>query len=309
MRILIIGLGSIARKHISALQNLNIKDLNIYALRSNLNSEIEEGIENVYNLENLEISFDFAIISNPTNLHFEFIEKLARLNIPLFIEKPAVHTLKSVDKLIELIESKQLVTYVACNLRFHPCIKYLKNKLSEENLQVNEVNVYCGSYLPDWRPNVDFRKVYSANASMGGGVHLDLFHELDYVNWLFGTPIKSISTLRNVSTLNIDAIDYANYTLEYNKFTANIILNYYRKKSKRSIEVLFNDQILEVDLINNKIINDDNEIVFEASNFEVKNTYSFQLDYFINCLIKKSKPMNSLKESIEILKIVLKDEE
>ncbi|MFH6969598.1 Gfo/Idh/MocA family protein [Flavobacterium sp. FlaQc-28] len=308
MKILIIGLGSIARKHISALQNLNIKNLNIYALRSNLNSEIEEGIENIYGLENLEIAFDFAIISNPTNLHFEFIEKLARLNIPLFIEKPALHTLKGADKLIELIENKQIVTYVACNLRFHPCIEYLKNKLSDANLKINEVNIYCGSYLPDWRPNVNFRNVYSANAAMGGGVHLDLFHELDYTGWLFGIPNKSKSTLRNVSSLNIDAIDYANYVLEYDTFTANVILNYYRIKPKRIIEVVCDNKILEADLINNRILNDENNIVFEAPDFEVKNTYSFQLDYFINCLRNNLHPMNSLKESIEILKIILKDE-
>ncbi|KDN55322.1 Gfo/Idh/MocA family protein [Flavobacterium seoulense] len=308
MNILIIGLGSIARKHISALQNLKIKDINIYALRSNLNSEIEEGIENIYNLENLNASFDFAIISNPTNLHFEFIEKLAGLNIPLFIEKPAVHTLKGVDKLIEIIVRKQLVTYVACNLRFHPCIEFLKNKLSNENLKINEVNVYCGSYLPDWRPNVDFRKVYSSNASMGGGVHLDLFHELDYTTWLFGIPNKGNLTLRSVSNLKIDAIDYANYILEYDTFTANVILNYYRKKSKRVIEVVFDNEVLEVDLVNNRILNDDNKVVFEAPNFEVKNTYDFQLDYFISCLRNNIHPMNSFKESIEILKIILKDE-
>ncbi|QLC67468.1 Gfo/Idh/MocA family oxidoreductase [Flavobacterium sp. LPB0248] len=308
MKVLIIGLGSIARKHINALQSLNIEDINIYALRSNLNSQIEKGIENIYDLENLEVSFDFAIISNPTHLHFEFIEKLAKLNIPLLIEKPAVHTLKDVDKLIELIESKQLITYVACNLRFHPCIEYLKNKLTNEYLKINEVNVYCGSNLPDWRPNVDFRKVYSANASMGGGVHLDLFHELDYTGWLFGIPNKSKSTLRCVSSLNIDAIDYANYVLEYETFTANIILNYYRKKSKRLIEVVFDNEILELDLINNQILDDENNIVFKAPAFEVKDTYGFQLDYFISCLRNNILPMNSFKESIEILKIILKDE-
>lgn len=307
MNILIIGLGSIARKHIYALQSLSL-DINIYALRSNLNSEIEKEIENIYNLDNLEIYFDFAIISNPTHLHFEFIEKLAKLNIPLFIEKPAVHNLKDIDELIKLIESKRLITYVACNLRFHPCIGYLKNKLSDEYLKINEVNVYCGSYLPDWRPNVDFRKIYSANASMGGGVHLDLFHELDYVNWLFGTPNQTNSTLRNVSSLQINAIDYANYILEYSTFTANIVLNYYRKKAKRVIEVVFDNEILEVDLINSKIVDNNDEIIFETPNFDIRNTYNYQLDYFINCLKENIAPMNSLRESVEILKIVLKDE-
>ena len=85
MKVLVIGLGSIARKHIAALQSLKV-DAEIYAFRSNLNAVIEEGVENIYNLDNSTIEFDFAIISNPTHLHREFIEKLAHKGIPLFIE-------------------------------------------------------------------------------------------------------------------------------------------------------------------------------------------------------------------------------
>lgn len=304
MNILIVGLGSIAKKHIDALHSLKIYG-KIYALRSNPNAQYEEGIENLYNLENVNVSFDFAIISNPTHLHYEFIEKLSNNDIPLFIEKPAVHTLESVEKIVDIIEKKQLVTYVACNLRFHPCIEFLKNKIHNQNLIINEVNVYCGSYLPNWRPGKDFRQIYSANAAMGGGVHLDLFHELDYVIWLFGMPFKSSSTLRNVSSLKIDAVDYANYILQYDNFTTNIVLNYYRKKPKRTIELVLNGGTLKVDLINNCVKDDNEKTIFEAHNFEIKETYIYQLRYFIDCLRENKMPINSLKESIEILKIVL----
>jgi predicted dehydrogenase len=307
MNILIVGLGSIARKHIAALQFLKI-DAKIFALRSNSNAEIEEGIENVYNLSDLLISIDFAIISNPSNLHYRFIEILAKRNIPLFIEKPAVHSLENVERLIDLIEQKQLVTYVACNLRFHPCITFLKKKLSSESLRINELNVYCGSYLPDWRPGKDFRSIYSANESMGGGVHLDLFHELDYTTWLFGWPNKSKSVLKNTSTLEIDAVDYANFLLEYDSFTANIILNYYRRKPKREIEIVFENETWTIDIIKAEIKNDADEYLLKASDFNIKDTYVLQLDYFINCLKQKATPMNSFKDSIQNLKICLNDE-
>ena len=307
MNVLIVGLGSIARKHIAAFQSLNI-DFKIYALRSNLNAAIEEGVENIYDLNDSEVIFDFAIISNPTHLHYQFIEKLALRGIPLFIEKPAVHNLENVNKLVEIIEEKQLVTYVACNLRFHPCITFLKNKMDTERLRINELNVYCGSYLPDWRPEKDFRTIYSANAAMGGGVHLDLFHELDYTTWLFGLPSKSKSVLRNISSLEIDAIDYANYSFQYPTFTASIILNYYRRKPKRQIEIVLEEDTWTFDLIKNEIKNDDGEYLFQAVDFSVKDTYLLQLDYFIDCLKNKQEPMNSLKESIEILKICLNNE-
>lgn len=307
MNILIVGLGSIARKHIAALHSLQY-NFNIYALRSKSNAEIEKDVVNIYNLDDSGVLFDFAIISNPTHLHYQFIEKCARRGIPLFIEKPAVHTLENINELIDIIEDKQLATYVACNLRFHPCITFLKNKIDTERLRINELNVYCGSYLPDWRPETNFREIYSANASMGGGVHLDLFHELDYTTWLFGFPNKCNSVLRKVSSLNIDAYDYANYSLQYNTFTSNIILNYYRRKPKREIEIVLEDDTWRIDLIKNEIKNDADEYLFKGVDFNAKDTYLLQLDYFIGCLKSNQVPMNSFKESIRILKICLNNE-
>lgn len=307
MKILIVGLGSIAKKHIEALQILKV-DTKIYALRSNPNTETEESIVNIYNLDEVNIMFDFAIISNPTHLHYQFIEKLAKKGIPLFIEKPSIHSLNNAEKLVAIIEDKKIVTYVACNLRFHPCLTFLKNKIDTESLRINELNVYCGSYLPDWRPGKNFKEIYSAHTSMGGGVHLDLFHELDYTAWLFGLPNNFKSILRNISSLEIDAVDYANYSLLYDTFTANIVLNYYRRKPKREIEIVLEGDTWLVDLIKNEIKNDAGEYLFKAVDFNVKDTYLLQLDYFIGCLKNKNLPMNSLKESIEILKICLNHE-
>lgn len=308
MNVLIIGLGSIAKKHVSALKSLQY-DVNIYALRSNPEVTTEEGVINVFNIDYLPKSIDFTIISNPSHLHFQFIELFSKKGIPLFIEKPAVHSLVNVDSLLSRIEEQNIITYVACNLRFHPCLTFLKRSLDFEVQRINEVNVYCGSYLPDWRSGRDFRTIYSANASMGGGVHLDLFHELDYTTWLFGFPKKSNSILRSVSNLDIDSIDYANYVLEYDQFTASIILNYYRKKPKRQIEIIFEDGTWTVDLIKNEILTDSGDYLFKIPDYNVRNTYALQLDYFIECLKRKEQPMNSLKDSVKNLKICLNYEE
>jgi predicted dehydrogenase len=308
MNILIVGLGSIAKKHIDAIRTLKI-DARIYALRSNQNAISADKIENIFSLEHFDVPLDFAIISNPTSFHYRYIEILAEKKIPLFIEKPAIHSLDNSDNLIQLVKSYGVITYVACNLRFHPCLVFLMNYLKTEVFRINEVNVYCGSYLPDWRPEKDFRKIYSANANMGGGVHLDLFHELDYTTWLFGFPNEWNSIKRNVSSLDIDAVDYANYSLKYHYFTANIVLNYYRKKVKRTIELVFENQILLVDLINNTIIDQEGSELFKINNFSINQTYKDQISYFVNCIRQNQHPMNSLKESIEVLKIVLHNEQ
>jgi len=305
MNVLIVGLGSIAKKHVIALNAIN-RSFNIYALRSGISEKTEPGITNIYNLNNLDVKIDFAIISNPTYQHSKFIWLLADLSIPLFIEKPLTNTLKNINALERKINLKRLKTYVACNLRFHPCILYLKENLSEKKLEkINEVNVYCGSYLPEWRPNVNYRDIYSAHPDTGGGVHLDLFHELDYTIWLLGLPIKSSSVLKSRSSLNIESIDYANYVLEYPKFTVSIILNYYRRKSKRIMEIVFDECTWNVDLNKAEIIDDNNEMLFSAKNFKMADTYIAQLNYFIEFLEGKKGILNTMEESIKTLRICL----
>jgi predicted dehydrogenase len=307
MVILIIGLGSISKKHIQAIRSICNNPI-FFALRSG-NSNIEvEGVTSISNMNELESMPDFAIISNPTNMHFTTIEMVLEYRIPIFVEKPALHTIDGSENLIKKINEYNTFNYVACNLRFHPCIIYLKNHLSSMKKRINEVNVYCGSYMPSWRPGIDFKKNYSANKIMGGGVHLDLFHELDYTYWIFGQPIKYKSFFSNKSSLGIDVIDYANYILEYKQFCVSIILNYYRKDNKRTIEIVFDDDTWNIDLLSSNIYNKDGHLLFSTVDFSIINTYNDQMKYFIDHLQNKEIPMNSFAESINILKIAITNE-
>lgn len=309
MKILIIGLGSIAKKHINAIRELKI-ECDVYALRSSTTSKIVDGVINLYSLEELKnFKFDFAIISNPTHLHLKYINLLTELGINLFIEKPAVNEIKIVDELAVKIKNHSIKTYVACNLRFHPCIRYLKSNLEKNcKMIINEVNVYCGSYLPDWRSEIDFRKNYSVSHILGGGVHLDLFHEIDYTYWLFGMPISTRNFRSSKSTLEIDAFDYANYLLIYKNYNVSIILNYYRKDPRRLIEIVFNDDTWTIDLLNNSILNNKSEIIFQDKDFNILDTYKYQMLYFIEKISSDQMPMNSFSESINPLKITLNND-
>lgn len=83
MNVLIVGLGSIARKHIAALRSLD-PEVQIYALRSTRFSNSVDGVTDLFSMKEVEeYSFDFAIISNPTSEHQKTIQQMGVLNIPL----------------------------------------------------------------------------------------------------------------------------------------------------------------------------------------------------------------------------------
>jgi predicted dehydrogenase len=303
MKVLIIGLGSIAKKHINALIKINA-EVEIWALRSSIESTNIDGVNNLYDYcEITNTKFDFVIISNPTSLHAETIKELIKYDLPMFIEKPVFNKIIG-EKIIQEIKNKGLITYSACNLRFLESLKFSRDFI--RNKVINEVNSYCGSYLPDWRPDTDFRKIYSANKEMGGGVHIDLIHEMDYIYWFFGMPNKLSSIMTSNSSLHISAYDYTNYNLKYDRFSVNIILNYYRRDSKRTLEILTNEGTLFVDLLANNV-SYKNKIIFE-SNKTILDTYEDQLRFFIKNILEKKEEFNTINEAYQILKLCLQED-
>lgn len=301
MKVLIIGLGSIARKHIDALHRC-VSDVEIYALRSNSISSSYEHVIDLYQWnEVFKQSFDFVIVSNPTSMHRSTIEKLEKLNIPLFIEKPLFESLDG-ENLVRRLCEKRKPTYIACNLRFLEVLRSLRNRI--ENSIVNEVNVYCGSYLPDWRPGTDYRTCYSAIPEMGGGVHIDLIHELDYIYWFFGKPNKVHKVFTHKSSLGIRAYDYANYLLEYKGFNVNITLNYYRRDSKRTCEVVTSQDTFTADLLHGTISDGQGQIIEEYSQ-RISDTYYDQMYHFIAMLKSGNFRFNTIEDAYNVLKICL----
>jgi len=100
MRVLVIGLGSIAKKHLKALALLQ-PDAEIIALRSNRSSEPYPNVRDIYNWNEIAIlKIDFAIISNPSSEHKRTIEQLIPFGFPLFIEKPFTRRWKLTVSLI-----------------------------------------------------------------------------------------------------------------------------------------------------------------------------------------------------------------
>jgi len=304
MKILIVGLGSIAKKHIKAIRIID-DNAKIFALRSGLSNNSVKGVKNLNELELENYSFDFAIISNPTYLHEEYIIKLSQKNIPLLIEKPPINSLKNAKKILNEIKENNIFTHVAFNMRFHPCIIFLKKYLKNNSKKINEVNIYAGSYLPEWRSNINYKESYSANDKMGGGVHLDLIHELDYCLHLFDKPDVYECFIYKKSNLEITSPDYAHYVLNYLSFVATITLNYYRPVDKREIEIIFEDHVLLINLLDCRITLNKNEIIFFDDNFDIQNTYIDQMRHFIQQIKQRSKHYENFENSLEVLKIAL----
>ena len=305
MNILILGLGSIAKKHIKILFEIDPK-MKIYALRSSKNNN---DISNVYNLyiweDVLKIKFDFSIISSPSYLHLDHLKLLMQIDIPIFIEKPLFINKNQIKSFYNL-KKKNIKSYVACNFRFNPIIKFLKESYLKESSKILEVSAYCGSYLPDWRSNIDYRKNYSSKKKLGGGVNLDLIHEPDYFIYLFGLP-KAVKVFnRKVSSLEIDSFDSSIINFNYENFQGTITLNYFRKTPKRSLEIVLENDIILIDFLKGTIKSlDKKSFIYKNNNDLLKISYKDQMNFFLNCVKKNDFKFNTIEEATKVLNLIL----
>lgn len=307
MEVLIIGLGSAGKKHVDALNKLEKEAVNISALRNDPSkADIYHQVKNIKSLEDLQKTPDFAIISNPTSLHAFQIEQLLKYEIPLLIEKPAVSTIADGIRIQKEINAKNIFTHVGCNLRFLKVMEFTKEFLQKKEQRINEVNIYGGSDLSQWRPHQDFRKSYSANENLGGGIHMDWIHELDYLYWLFGTPEDATKKFGRKSSLAINSIDYANYIFTYPDFHASVILNYYRKDRKRTMEVVTSTGTLLVEIELGNVYFDNKKIFSQQEN--LIDTYTYQMEYFLAILKNNTKSMNDFNHALTVLKMTLPNE-
>ena len=290
MKCLVIGYGAAGKRHVKILEKFKVKKIYVLTKQQIPGHNIIRNFSEVKNLNP-----DFIIIASITSLHLKYfylIEKFFR-NKKILIEKPVFH------KFVKIKKTKNKF-YVGYNLRFNPGLIYLKSQI--KNKKIIFVNINCSSYLPDWRKNIDNKISMSTNSKSGGGVLLELSHEIDYLKWIFG-DFKILSSFnKKVSKLKtrVDDILILN-ALTKKKVVINMTINFFSKIKKREILVHGNDISMSFDILKNNLNIYKKKQIYQKkwSNFSMEKTY---FDQFKSIFSKKNTNLCSLKEGIEIMK-------
>lgn len=291
MKVLIIGFGSIGKRHYDVLSQLSeVQNIDLVTKQNIENKICYKKLEVVNNIN----QYDYFVIASETNKHFEqlkFLEQNVK-NKLFFCEKPLFES----KKYLEIKNNKLFIGYV---LRFHPLLEKLKEFVKNEKILL--VNAKCGQYLPSWRPNTDYKNCYSAKKEEGGGVLLDLSHELDYVQWLCGKINEIKSYQVKISDLEISSDDLTMLLGKTNQdILVNISIDYISKITHRKLLVETFEHTYELDFISNKLIKKDKnglEEIYSFSNLE--RNYMFEkmhLDIF-----NQQKNVCTFKEALEVM--------
>lgn len=292
---LIIGFGAAGQRHFNILKKTSFfKKFYVYSKRYKKGPLTK--ISKINKLEKLNLGY--VIISSETQLHFNHLKKVANLkNVKILVEKPIF------DKPQKIINFKSKNIFVGYNFRFNPIINYLKNYFKKNNSLICDIE--CGYYLPFWKKN-NYKNSYHADKKRGGGVLLDLSHEIDFANWIF-QDLKIINGFSaKITNLSINSEDVAllNFKSKKSKII-NIYLNYINKKLTRNIRIKSCEKTILCDLITNKIkiIGGNNKV--KVINFSKDPGYlkTYELMHK-SILLNNKKDVCKLEEALNVLNII-----
>lgn len=315
MHWIIIGNGSIAQKHIRHIKQIwPDHKVTLLILHRGLRESDDEftTVDHVlYNRDDaLKLNPDFVLIATPATEHVNEALFWNEQKIPLFIEKPLSHSLEESQKLQDNLKSIIMVGYV---LRFFPVYQELKKIINNKTYgTVTSFETTVGSYLPSWRPNIDYKKSVSANTALGGGTLLELSHEIDLTLWCLGFPQYLNAHIENTGELEIDCEDVGDIKLTYNGgLTAKIHMDFLKKIPERKTTITFEKATITCDAIAGTLeitaLNSDGDNDTKTLNFKPENPQQPFLDeikHFVTYARENTTPDITIEDGINVLRII-----
>jgi len=319
MRILVIGAGSIGSIHATNAAALTSQVAvfdqnteNAKKVASNNNIEVLPSIE-----EALNWKADGVVIATPHDTHIAMANKFVASGSHVLIEKPIAHEHEGINTFLDKAEAAKRKVFVACNMRYHPAIKLLKKNIKQIGT-IHFARAWFGNYLPNMRPDADYKTLYCSHRSKGGGVILDGIHEVDYLQWILGDVTAVSCEAAKLSDLDIDVEDYAATILRHtNGARSEIHQDYLQQFKRRGCEIVGSQGTL---IWNSEGKNPENctvrlflsssqqwQVLYENNDLDSSGIYKEMLGSFISAIDTDRDPADLLtgRQAAHDLEIVL----
>ena len=262
----------------------------------------------------LNFSPDAVLVTGPASDRLDVIANLHGVSVPLFIEKPLAGTLQDAHSILTQLRVGTNACQLGYNLRFSTSLEFFRDYLQQERRgKVKRFVAETGQYLPDWRPDRDYRETVSARSDRGGGVLLELSHEIDYLRWIFGDWDWVSAWTGNVSALDIDVEDTALITVGIKgesggeQLLGQLSLDFVRRDKTRSVTAVCELGTVRWDGIAGRVEERDAmkarwETLAEDRTDE--STYEAQWASFLKVVESGAMPIVSLEDGVEVLRAI-----
>ena len=314
MKALVVGGGSIGKRHLKNLASLGVSRLALAEVQPQLREKVgqELGVQKFATLEEgLNWGPQFVVIATPPHLHLDQALRAAEAGVDLFIEKPMTHRPEGIELLVDSLRRRRCVSMVGCNMRFHPGPARVKTFLDQGRLgAVRFARLHVGSYLPEWRPGTDYRQNYAARVETGGGCMLDCIHEIDLARWYLGDAEEVMAYTAHLSNLEIETEDYAFVLVRHaSGAVVEIHTDYLQRSYERGCQIVGEEGSLFWDFREARVR------WYDASRREwtdfaqpagwtLNDMYVAEMRHFLDCVRERNRPMLPVSEAARVMELV-----
>jgi len=311
--ILIVGLGSIGRRHLANLRDLGWSQIRVYRSRATQKDAELDGFPVDRDLPTALSRRPIAVIvSNPSALHVPLALDAARAGAHLLIEKPLSNDLDGVAELESLVAERRLTALVGFQFRFNPGLRQIGAWLRAGAIgAVVSAQVHWGEYLPDMHPWEDYRAGYAARPELGGGVLLTLSHPIDYLRWLIGEleHVSAIESRRDALGLAVDTC--VDVTARFvSGASAHLHLNFVERPPSHRLTVIGTEGTVTWNDANSAAHRDGAaskrwETVPAPDGFERNWMFRDEMRHFLACLRGAEQPLCTIADGRTALEVAL----
>jgi predicted dehydrogenase len=315
-KMLIVGCGSIGRRHLVSFRNAGApfiagadpraERLEQAAKQGGLDAKYAD-----YKAALSEHKFDAVVLASPTSMHVEMAVQAAEAGCHLFIEKPVSHNLEHLNRLESVCREKRLSVLVAYCHRFLPSVKKVKELIDSGRIgRIYAATMNWGSFLPSWHPWEDYRSFYMAKKALGGGALLDESHGIDLLRYLLGNIDWVSGDVGTISELEIDSDDWASLLFRtQDGIHGKAHFDLLRQDAQVKLEIIGQRGSITWDRIDHRVTVFDASTksyeVFPYTAADVLSMYATEAEHFISCVRNKTKPEIDLQDGIRTLQVVM----
>lgn len=219
-KVLVIGCGSIFRRHQKAIaNNSSFKLIAVCDIQKEIVSAISKqlGVKGFtdYKQAVLQADADFCVIATPNSLHYEQSLFCLQNGCDILVEKPVDFTRKRVNDILNVARQERHNAYCVLQVRLNPTINVVRQCINGGLLgDIRAVNL-----VQRWQRPYEYFSGWRAEPEIGGGTLYEVgIHYLDILQSLFGMPNIHSSKIYKIKHKETSIEDTIYSLMDFGKF-------------------------------------------------------------------------------------------
>lgn len=249
---------------------------------------------------------DCAIVANAAIAHVDALEALPTARVATLVEKPVGAGSDDLLRLQALIDRPLAPVLVGYVLAFHPLVQTMIQLISDGAIgRPLLFRAVAGQHLRLWRAVDDYRQSVSARRDLGGGVVLELSHEIEAALRVMG-PTERVEAQGAITGVASDEVeDLANLMIQHPSGGLSALsLNMIETQTRRVWTTVGSAGTVEVDLVTGLLSlssEDHHEQIPIAPGFSFHDLYRAELLELATLSVMGGSPTVTLEDGINVL--------